>query len=113
MRRDGAHGEQGAPGRTLGGDTGAVSARRPRSPGAVDADPATWLVVALAGVVAAPVGEGRVSAARLTGRALYEAYRVRFEWRHPLPWRALHGYERRVWSSLAADIVEHPQGETH
>jgi hypothetical protein len=56
--------------------------------------------------MAALVEEGTVSPARLTGRALYEAYRVRFAFRRPLPWHALHAYERRVWSSLAADVME-------
>ncbi len=47
-----------------------------------------------------------MTAPRLTGRALYGLYRARFAWRRPLPWRALHGYERRAWSSLAADVMD-------
>ncbi len=49
-----------------------------------------------------------MTAPRLTGRALYALYAARFAWRRPLPWRALHGYERRAWSSLAADLAECP-----
>jgi hypothetical protein len=45
--------------------------------------------------------------ARLDGKALYALYRARFAYRHPLPWPALHGFERRLWSSLAADLLEH------
>lgn len=40
----------------------------------------------------------------LTGRALYALYSARFVYRHPLPWDSLHAYERRIWSSLAADV---------
>lgn len=47
----------------------------------------------------------RMSPARLTGRALYTLYSARFAFRRPLPWSALHEYERRTWSSLAADIL--------
>ena len=43
---------------------------------------------------------------RLTGRGLYGLYASRFAFRRPLPWSALHEYERRIWSSLAADIIE-------
>jgi hypothetical protein len=48
-------------------------------------------------------------AARLTGRALYGLYGERFCHRHPLPWRALHEPERRLWASLAGDLLEHLQ----
>lgn len=40
------------------------------------------------------------------GQAVYALYRERFAYRHPLPWRALHEHERRLWSSLAADILK-------
>ncbi len=48
-----------------------------------------------------------MSPAPFTGRALYELYSARFSYRHPLPWEAMHGHERRAWSSLAADLLEH------
>lgn len=44
---------------------------------------------------------------RLTGRTLYALYGARFAYRRPLPWAALHGYERRLWSSLAADVLDY------
>jgi len=43
---------------------------------------------------------------------LYELYAARFAWRQPLPWTALHGYERRAWSWVAAEITEHLHRET-
>ncbi len=48
-----------------------------------------------------------MSPAPLTGRALYELYSARFSYRHPMPWEAMHAHERRAWSSLAGDLLEH------
>ncbi len=41
------------------------------------------------------------------GQAVYALYRERFAYRHPLPWHAMHEYERRLWASLAGDLLDH------
>ena len=40
------------------------------------------------------------------GQALYARYAARFAYRHPLPWRALHEHERRLWGSLVGDLLD-------
>jgi hypothetical protein len=47
-------------------------------------------------------------AARLTGRALYGLYGELSCHRHPL---ALHEPERRLWASLAGDLLDHLRGD--
>jgi hypothetical protein len=47
-----------------------------------------------------------VSPSRFTGRVLYALYSAWFAHRHPLSWDAMHAHERRMWSSLAADVLD-------
>jgi DNA-binding XRE family transcriptional regulator len=68
--------------------------------------PSVDLALAVAGEVGQSVESLWGPSRRLEGQALYRQYAARFAYRHPLPWHAMHEHERRLWASLAGDLLD-------